>query len=322
MAHAMGYRSFAAPRLVDADIPLNLSALVNASLAKAQGLGTIVDDDTQGTLVQFSESSYEVSESLTSVTITVTRSGDTSGTSTVDYFTKDEEATQQSDYEIASSTLAFAPGETTRTIQVLTNEDKYVEGQERVALFVTNPTGANLGSQSSTVLKINNNDSAESLANPLDDPQSFVHLHFMRDLQAVSRGVIVNSPGWQQQIADNQQKLAQDWLNRPSFKSVYDAMSNADYVNVLYANAGVVPPQAERDGLVTELDKATQTRAEALLEVASNAAFRHREQNSAFVPMQYLGYLRRDPDSGPDSDLSGYNFWLNKLSFQRRLPAG
>ena len=30
--------------------------------------------------------------------------------------------------------------------------------------------------------------------------------------------------------------------------------------------------------------------------------------------MQYFGYLRRDPAAAPDSDLSGYNFWLNKLN--------
>lgn len=30
--------------------------------------------------------------------------------------------------------------------------------------------------------------------------------------------------------------------------------------------------------------------------------------------MQYFGYLRRDPNSGPDTDFSGYNFWLNKLN--------
>jgi len=29
--------------------------------------------------------------------------------------------------------------------------------------------------------------------------------------------------------------------------------------------------------------------------------------------MQYFGYLGRDPNSGPDTDFSGYNFWLNKL---------
>jgi len=30
--------------------------------------------------------------------------------------------------------------------------------------------------------------------------------------------------------------------------------------------------------------------------------------------MQYFGYLRRDPEAAPDVDLSGYNFWLNKLN--------
>ena len=30
--------------------------------------------------------------------------------------------------------------------------------------------------------------------------------------------------------------------------------------------------------------------------------------------MEYFGYLRRNPDAPPDNDLSGYNFWLNKLN--------
>jgi len=30
--------------------------------------------------------------------------------------------------------------------------------------------------------------------------------------------------------------------------------------------------------------------------------------------MQYFGYLRRDANSLPDSDFTGYNFWLNKLN--------
>ena len=29
--------------------------------------------------------------------------------------------------------------------------------------------------------------------------------------------------------------------------------------------------------------------------------------------MQYFGYLRRDPNQGPDTDFAGYDFWLNKL---------
>jgi hypothetical protein len=137
---------------------------------------------------------------------------------------------------------------------------------------------------------------------------------FMRDLQQVSRDVIVNSPNWEQKLAANQQQFAEAWVDRPSFKAAYAGMSNAAYVNALYANAGVVPPQAERDALVTKLDMATESRATALLDVAANATFRQQQQNPAFVLMQYFGYLRRDPDSGPDSDLSGYYFWLTKLN--------
>jgi len=30
--------------------------------------------------------------------------------------------------------------------------------------------------------------------------------------------------------------------------------------------------------------------------------------------MQYFGYLHRNPDEGQDHDLSGFNFWLEKLN--------
>jgi len=45
-----------------------------------------------------------------------------------------------------------------------------------------------------------------------------------------------------------------------------------------------------------------------------SADFVTAEFNRAFVLMQYFGYLRRNPNEAPDSDFSGYNFWLNKLN--------
>ena len=30
--------------------------------------------------------------------------------------------------------------------------------------------------------------------------------------------------------------------------------------------------------------------------------------------MQYFGYLRRNPNAEPDSDFTGYEFWLSKLN--------
>ncbi|HZT58248.1 MAG TPA: DUF4214 domain-containing protein, partial [Pyrinomonadaceae bacterium] len=32
------------------------------------------------------------------------------------------------------------------------------------------------------------------------------------------------------------------------------------------------------------------------------------------VLMQYFGYLRRNPNEGPDTNFSGYDFWLAKLN--------
>jgi hypothetical protein len=76
----------------------------------------------------------------------------------------------------------------------------------------------------------------------------------------------------------------------------------------------VIPAQPDRDALVARLDNANDTRSAVLLEIANNAAYRQKEMNGAFVLMEYFGYLRRDPNALPDNDMSGYNFWLNKLN--------
>jgi hypothetical protein len=47
--------------------------------------------------------------------------------------------------------------------------------------------------------------------------------------------------------------------------------------------------------------------------VAEDQDLDNAEKNKAFVLMQYFGYLRRDPNSGQDTDYTGYDFWLTKL---------
>jgi hypothetical protein len=90
-------------------------------------------------------------------------------------------------------------------------------------------------------------------------------------------------------------------------------MTPETYVDSLNANAGGALMQEERDALVADLKGGAKTRAQALRAVAEHAAVVRRESNRAFVLMQYYGYLRRDPDSAPDADFAGYNFWLRKL---------
>lgn len=77
-----------------------------------------------------------------------------------------------------------------------------------------------------------------------------------------------------------------------------------------------MPQIATRIG---EFGSATTTadvasRSRALRDVAENATLNTQEFNKAFVLMQYFGYLRRNRYDSPDTDYSGYNFWLNKLN--------
>ena len=48
--------------------------------------------------------------------------------------------------------------------------------------------------------------------------------------------------------------------------------------------------------------------------ITRNAAFHTREMNRCFVYMEYIGYLRRNPNDPPDNSFAGYDFWVNKLN--------
>ena len=48
--------------------------------------------------------------------------------------------------------------------------------------------------------------------------------------------------------------------------------------------------------------------------MVESQTLQNAEFNKAFVLLQYFGYLKRNPDDAPDSDFSGYNFWLTKLN--------
>jgi uncharacterized protein (TIGR03118 family) len=72
---------------------------------------------------------------------------------------------------------------------------------------------------------------------------------------------------------------------------------------------GNVPAaSAFRDSLVAGLNGATETRATVLRKVSEAQELKDLNFNSAFVAMEYFGYLRRDPDT------AGFNFWLTKLN--------
>jgi hypothetical protein len=137
------------------------------------------------------------------------------------------------------------------------------------------------------------------------------------DAQRIGRDVIVNQGEWKAQLEANKQAFMLEFVARQRFADAFPAsLTPAEFVARLDQNAGGVLTASETAALVQELTGAgntTSARASVLRKVAEHPALDAREKNRAFVLMQYFGYLRRDPNSGQDTDYTGYHFWLTNL---------
>jgi hypothetical protein len=106
-------------------------------------------------VIQFTASSYQVSENGGRATISVQRAGDTSASATVQFATSDGSATAGADYTATSGTLTFAPGQITRTFTIPILPDALCDGDETVNLTLSNPGGGSvLGTRRTATLTI------------------------------------------------------------------------------------------------------------------------------------------------------------------------
>jgi len=143
---------------------------------------------------------------------------------------------------------------------------------------------------------------------------------FLPDVKTIGNGVIVNQGNWQAQLEANKVAFSQAFVQRSQFTTKYSTgMAPSAFVDALFTNAGVTPSAIDRNAAIGEFGSATDisdavARGKAFRDVAENSSLNNAEQNRAFVLMQYFGYLRRDPNSGPDTDYTGYDFWLTKLN--------
>ncbi|MBA2703911.1 MAG: tetratricopeptide repeat protein [Blastocatellia bacterium] len=140
-------------------------------------------------------------------------------------------------------------------------------------------------------------------------------IEFLPDTQQIGRGVVVGEPGWETVLENNKQAFTAEFVQRLRFTTAFPtSMIAAQFVDTLNANADNPLSQSERDQLVNSLTSGAMTRAQVLRAVAEDPDLKSAEFNRAFVLMQYFGYLRRNPNDTPDSDYSGYDFWLTKLN--------
>jgi hypothetical protein len=125
---------------------VNLSNASAGSITDAQGTGTILNDDAAATEINIGDASALEGTDAT-MTFTVTRSGDTSGASTVDYAVTPGTAGTPGDYTAntpvtLSGTLSFAATETSQTVVLNVINDNVFELTEGFTVALSNATNA------------------------------------------------------------------------------------------------------------------------------------------------------------------------------------
>jgi uncharacterized protein len=117
-----------------------------ATIADATGAGTIQNDDFPPAVsIEDAPSIFEGEAGVTYLTFTVSLSAAATGPTSVDFATTGGSATAGSDYLAVSGTIAFAAGETSKTIRVPVIGDRVPEPEETVIVTLSNASGLTIG---------------------------------------------------------------------------------------------------------------------------------------------------------------------------------
>ncbi len=138
-------------------LTLTLSgATGGATISDATGAGTINDNDSSGPPSFAISDAYGIETGT--LVFTVTKTGSTSSSFSVNYATANGTATSTSDYFAASGTLTFASNETSKTITVSTRDNAIFEATESLYVNLSGATGGATISDTQGVGSIDDND--------------------------------------------------------------------------------------------------------------------------------------------------------------------
>ena len=146
---------------------------------------------------------------------------------------------------------------------------------------------------------------------------------YITDMAQVTQGIVVNDHLDPARINANKQAFVNAFVQRPEFLAIFGSLNNTQYVDKLFQTTGISPSSGDRQALIDGLNSGAETRASVAFKVVDGTttltdghlqfnttygqAFYNQEFDTAFVMMEYLGYLRRNPDQ------DGYDFWLAKM---------
>ncbi|HYJ89217.1 MAG TPA: DUF4214 domain-containing protein [Pyrinomonadaceae bacterium] len=151
-----------------------------------------------------------------------------------------------------------------------------------------------------------------------------LYTDYIADMSQVAQGIVVNDKLDPNVINTNKRAFVDRFVSTAAFKAIYDPLNNTQFVDKLFETTGIVPAAADRQALITELNNGgASARSSVVFKVVDGTttvtdgalrydtsygkAYYDKEFDEAFVFMQYIGYLRRNPDQ------AGYEHWLGKL---------
>jgi Ca2+-binding RTX toxin-like protein len=165
-----------------------LSNPINALISGATGTGTIVNDDAAPSMsVAPVFVPAEGNTGSTTVALTISLSAISSTPITVNYATADGTATAGSDYAALTGSVIFAPGETSKTVNVSISGDVLDEVDETIAFNLTSTQ--TLNASASGMITITDDDAPPvvSIGNVIvSEAPGTVQAHFTVSLSAVS----------------------------------------------------------------------------------------------------------------------------------------
>jgi hypothetical protein len=126
---------------------VNLSNPSGATIADAQAIGTIYDNEGPPAVIVTDTSDVE---STGTMSMSVLLTGATAGTVTMDYTTASGTAVAVSDFTTTTGSLTFTSGQTTKTVPVPITSDALNEDDETFTLSVSNVVGAGVTASSGT----------------------------------------------------------------------------------------------------------------------------------------------------------------------------
>lgn len=282
---------------------------------------------------QFSVANYQVGEGDGHVAVSVTRS-DSIAEAVVDYATSDASglnscssvtgmASSRCDYATTVGTLRFAPGETSKTINIPLVDDGLAEGTESLTISLSNPAAGSSTIAAATIT-ITDND-ATTGANPIDQTPFFVRQHYLDFLgrEPDPAGLA----GWQDVLNNCGTTVAQP-CDRIEVSSAFfrseEFQTRAYFVYRFYSAVGRIPlyeefiPDFAKVSGFLSAQQLEMNKSAFVDEFMARSEFRNRYDSTINNPTAYVEALLQTIGL-PDHPLK--NFWTTELAAQRMTRA-